>query len=411
MGAVLQWNGELYSAPRSAQLPRERLETACAPVCWPGGPVSRPHPPARQGEVFARSPVPLANGTFTPQGRLVVSHHPMYGAAQRVSVFTGPDTLEPFPSAAWNTPREHADDWLDAVQGLRTDAQGRVWLLDMGTRSGITPKLVVWDCAADTLVQILRLPSSVLNEYSEPNDFVIDERHGAVYIADEGAGNGGDGSRAALIVVDLGTGRARRRLEGRPGIHAENRPIVFEGREVTREAGDGARRGLRVGVDGIALDHMGEWLYYGPLTGHSIWRLRTRDLLDEHLDDDALQERAERYADRPNTGGMWMDSAGNLYLTEVAGASIGCVRPSDRSYRRVLTNADLCWPDDVISGPDGALYVVASQLPAAPPLSEGGRQPSVPFVVVRFWPAPQTAGPGSDAVPDAGPPSGPADDP
>ncbi len=133
----------------------------------------------------------------------------------------------------------------------------------MGSRSGITPKFVVWDCATDTLAQIIRLPLSVLNEVSEPNDSVIDERHGVVYIADEGAGNGGDGSRGALIVVDLKTGRARRRLEGRPGAVAEDRPIVMEGREVTEDVGSGERHALRVGVDGIALDHKREWVYYG----------------------------------------------------------------------------------------------------------------------------------------------------
>lgn len=68
------------------------------------------------------------------------------------------------------------------------------------------------------------------------------------------------------------------------------------------------------------------------------------------------------------------------------GYSIGCIDPATRSYRRVLTRDELYWPDDVIPGPDDALYVVVSQLPTAPPLNEGQRQPSFPFLVVRFWP-------------------------
>ncbi len=123
-----------------------------------------------------------------------------------------------------------------------------------------------------------------------------------------------------------------------------------------------------------------------PLTGEIIWRLRTRDLLEESLDDDELQGRAECYADRPNTGGMWMDAADRLYLTEIGRYSIGCINPETHSYGRVLTRDDLYWPDDVIPGPDGALYMVVSQLPTAPPLSEEQRQPSFPFLVVRFWP-------------------------
>lgn len=350
-------------------------------------------------EVYARSPIPLGNGTFTPDGRLVVSHHPMYKTAERVSVFTAPDALAPFPNTEWNTPREGSEDWLDAVLGLRTDTSGRVWLLDMGTRSNITPKFVVWDCHADKLARVLALPPSALNAYSEPNDFAIDERHGAVYIADEGAGNGGDGSMAALIVVDIESGRARRRLEGRAGIRSEDRPIVVDGRELIRTGEDGKRIRMRVGVDGIALDNAGEWLYYGPMTGDSIWRLRTVDLLNESLDDDALQRRAERYGDRPDTGGMWMDAADNLYLTEVAGSSIGCIPAADRLYHRILTTDDLYWPDGIMPGPDRAMYVVDSQLPHAPPLNGGENRGEPPFVVVRFWPQVNAR---TDSAPSAG---------
>lgn len=342
--------------------------------------------PSLVGEVYARSPLPLGNGTFAPDGRLVVSHHPLYETAERVSVFTGPKTLAPFPNAIWNTPRGDSEDWLDAVLGLHTDARGCIWLLDMGTRSHVTPKFVIWDCRSDTLSRVIRLPPSVLTPHSEPNDFAIDEQRGAVYIADEGAGNGGDGSMAALIVLDTETGRARRRLEGRPGIRAEDRPLIIDGHEVMRTGKDGRRMRMRVGVDGIALDGHNEWLYYGPMTGDAIWRVRTDDLLNESLDDDALQRRLERYAARPNAGGMCMDAAGTLYLTEVEGRSIGCIDAAERRYWRVLTRDDLFWPDDVVSGPDGAIYVVVSQLPHAPPFNGGENRAQPPFVVVRFLP-------------------------
>lgn len=352
--------------------------------------------PARNqpGEIYARSPLPLGNGTFAPDGRLIVSHHPMWKTPSRVSIFTGPDTLEPFPDQSWNTPRNGCDDWLDAVLGLRADRRGRIWLLDMGTRSGTTPKFVVWDYHAEEPVRLLRLPSGVLTEHSEPNDFVIDERRQMIYIADESAGNGGDGTDAAIIIVNMRTGQVRRRLAGQPGIFALDRPIVFEGGELIRTGEDGRRAPMRVGVDGIALDAEGEWLYYGPLTGDAIWRLRPDDLLDDSLDDDALQERAERWAERPVSGGMWLDTDGSLYLTEVEAASIGRIAREDRTYRRILTREDLRWPDDVIKGPDGAFYVITSQLGAAPPLRGERRGPDYPFLVVRFRPD-EVAGSGS----------------
>jgi len=328
----------------------------------------------------------LGNGTFAPDGQLIVSHHPIFETDRRVSVFTGPDTLAPFPNAEWNTPREGDEDWLDAVLGLRADSRGRVWLLDMGTRSSRAPRFVVWDCAGDRLARVLRMPESAFVPSSEPNDFAFDEARDAIYIADEDAGTGGDGSRAALVVVDMETGRTRRRLEGRLGIRAEDRPLVIDGRELVRTEKDGRRIPMRVGLDGIALDRRGEWLYLGPMTAPFIWRLRAADLHDASLDDNALHQRMERYAECPNTGGMWIDDADNLYLTEVEGRSVGRIDAADRRYRRILTRDDLFWPDDILEGPDGAMYVVVSQLPHAAPLNWGEDRSQLPFVVIRFHP-------------------------
>lgn len=337
-------------------------------------------------QVVARSSLPIANATFTPGGRLVVSHHPVYEPHERVSIFTSPADLEPFPNADWNDPSRAPNERLDAVQGLRTDSHGHVWLLDMGTRSDIPTKFVVWDPMNERLVRVLEVDARAFTEHSEPNDFVLDERHGVAYIADEGAAGGGDGSDAALVVVDLASGAARRLLAGKPGIRSEESPILLGGQELKERGEDGEPRPVRIGVDGIAIDDANEWLYYAPLTGAAVWRARTSDLLDTSLDDDALQARVERYAERPNTGGMWMDAHGDLYLTEVAGRSIGRIRQDDRTYERVLTRDDLYWPDDVIGGPNGALYVVVSQFPAAPRFVGGRSEPQPPFIVVRFEP-------------------------
>lgn len=122
------------------------------------------------------------------------------------------------------------------------------------------------------------------------------------------------------------------------------------------------------------------------MVGRRIWHLRTHDLLNDSLDDDALQRRAEGHADRPKTGERWVGAADHLYLTEVAGTAIGCISPPGRSYRRVLMRDDLDWPDNVIPGPDGAQDAVVNQRPPAPPLNGGQGQPNLPSPVVRFWP-------------------------
>ena len=334
--------------------------------------------------VYARSPVPLGNGAFTADGRLVVSHHPMYGTPHRVSVFDADGDLSPFPDLSWNTPRADSDAWLDAVLGLHDDSQGRVWLMDMGTRSGVQPKMVVWDTRADALWKVIPLPPEVVNLHSEPNDFVYDEARGRIYIADEGAGNGGDGTTAALIVLDVETGAARRRLQGRAGVSSEPHPLRIAGQVVERHDAAGGPKPIRVGVDGIAMDDAGEWLYLSPLNGYTLWRLRVDDLLDPALDDDALAGLLERYADKPNSGGMWMDRDDNIYVTEIEASAVGRISARDRSYSRVATGRDMFWPDGLMPGPDGALYLVVTQLPRSPVLSGRGDRSHKPFKVFRL---------------------------
>ena len=334
--------------------------------------------------IYATTETPLGNGAFTADGRLVVSHHPMYATPHRVSIFDTDGSLSPYPNLDWNTPTADVNTWLDAVLGLHDDGQGRIWLADMGTRSDIPPKFVVWDTVADALWRVIPIPPAALTRFSEPNDFVVDTAHGKVYIADEGAGRGGDGSRAALIVLDLGSGEATRRLEGYDGIRAEAAPLLIGGRPVEHNNPDGSRTPMHVGVDGIAMDARGEWLYLSPLNGRSLWRLRVADLIDPELDDAALAARLERYAKKPNSGGMCIDADDNLYLTVIESNAIGRIAAADRSYDAPVVRDDMFWPDGLMWGPDGALYVVATQLPHSPALARPDERPTLPFKVFRF---------------------------
>ncbi|QXQ07332.1 hypothetical protein KX816_04695 [Sphingosinicellaceae bacterium] len=337
-----------------------------------------------EATIYAATDTPLGNGAFTADGRLVVSHHPMYATRHRVSVFLPDGSLAPFPNLGWNTPNDDPMTWLDAVLGLHDDAEGRIWLADMGTRSNIQPKLVVWDTRRDALWKVIPLPTAVLTPFSEPNDFVVDAPRGKVYIADEGAGGGGDGSRAALIVVDIQSGAAVRRLEGHEGILASHEPLLIDGLKVERNLPDGTREPIYVGVDGIVMDRSGEWLYLSPLNGKTLWRLRIRDLLDTALDDVMLAARLERYADKPNSGGMCMDRNGDIYLTAIESSAVGRIRATDRSYDEIVARPDMFWPDGIMEGPDGAFYVVCTQLPRSPTLARPGEQPELPFKVFRF---------------------------
>lgn len=276
-------------------------------------------------EIAARLDQPLGNPVFTPDGRLFVTHHPMFKTDVRVSEVVG-DTLRPFPDARWNSKDPPPSQRLDAVLGLRADGNGVIWMLDMGSRSELPPKFVAWDTRAGTLAGVVPITHAALSQHSELNDFVLDARNNVAVVADEGVGKDGNGSGGALIVTDLQTGRSRRMLEGAASTRAEPVPVLVDGVEMVKRAEDGSKSPMRVGCDGIALDDRSEWLYYGPLSGNTVYRVRMADLLDGTLASSDLERRAERYAERPVAGGITVDSAGNLYLAEVGGGPLASFR-------------------------------------------------------------------------------------
>jgi sugar lactone lactonase YvrE len=335
--------------------------------------------------VAARLSQSPGNITVTPGGRMIVSIHPRLPAQIRVAEVTG-DTLRPFPNAAWNTPRPGTEEYLDSVLGLRSDENGVVWMLDLGMRAKIRPKIVGWNTRTDRLERVYYLPGEVLLPTSEPNDLVVDLKNGVFYIADEGAGMGGDGTQAALIVIDMRTGSGRRLLNNHRSTRTENVPVHVEGRDLVRTEEDGRQIPHRVGADGLALDHAMEWLYYGPLTGRRVYRVRTADLLDRSLDDRSLGAKVETYAEKPVSGGMSIDAAGNLYLTEVESAAVGVIPAKGRRYRRHTGDEAMFWPDGLSYAPDGSIYVTADQLPRAAVFNAGVPRPKPPFLIYRFRP-------------------------
>ena len=351
-------------------------------------PLQAQEPPAPiEAEIFAELPEAVGNVTFTADDRVIFSHHPFFGHDVRVAELNGDRrSYTPFPNAAWNTRRDGTDQYLDSVLGLRADENGVVWMLDMGQRTPLTPKLVGWDTRAGKLARIYYIPAPASLPESQHNDFVVDLKNRKFYVADEGIGPGGDGTKAALVVVDMDTGAARRLLQGHVSTLPETVPITVDGNVLTVPGKDGAPSPIRVGADGIAADKTFEWLYFAPLSGGSLYRVRIADLNDESLPDAGLGERVERYAAKPNNGGLSIDDDGNLYLTEVEAHAVGVIPAGTRQYRRFAQNERLLWPDGVSYGPGGFMYVSAAQIAQAAIFNQGRALNRSPYFIFRFKP-------------------------
>lgn len=340
---------------------------------------------AVRAEIVARLPESVGNIAITPDNQLIFSHHPFFSPEIRVAKLTSPTTFQPFPSAEWNTPRKGTYQYLDNVLGLRSDENGVVWIIDMGFRTNITPKLVGWNTRSDRLERIYYMPDPVTRTGSQPQDIVIDQKHRKFYIADENIGPGGDGSHAAIIIIDMDTGRARRVLDGDRSTIPEDLPITVDGKDLTVSAKDGKPSIIKVGCDGITMDVRSEWVYFAPLSGRSIYRVRVADLNDEKLTPPELSAKVERYSDKPNNGGLSIDYAGNLYLTAVESKLVGVIG-ADRKYSTYLSDAEMVWSDGITASADGYMYVSASQISAAAMFHGGKGENKAPYLIYRFKP-------------------------
>jgi sugar lactone lactonase YvrE len=132
----------------------------------------------------------------------------------------------------------------------------------------------------------------------------------------------------ALIVVNLRDGSARRVLAGHVSVMSENVDLIVEDKPVRLRQSDGSYANARVSVNPIALDANNDWLYYGPMTGSRLYRIRTADLVNQQLTSEQLAERVENYAARPNSDGISIDRDNNIYITEIGANAIGVIRPN-----------------------------------------------------------------------------------
>lgn len=339
------------------------MVAGCATAPEPGGEL----------EVVAELAQGPGNIAVTPDGRLIISQHPLYRPDIRVIELLPDGRVVPFPNAEWAGARNEADIGLDAVLGIQADTQGIVWMLDNGRRSS---RLVAWDTRTDALHQIIEVGEPARVRRSFFNDIAVDPVHRQVIITDASA------KHAALVVVNMDTGAARRLLEGHPSVQAEAiaMPIGDRIYGVDKEGKPVAS----TAVDGITIDPDSEWVYYGASQSMDLWRVRAADLADASLSADALAERIERYGDRPVCDGITMDGAGNVYITDLTGFAVGVTAPSGE-YRVLYSDQKLLsWTDGLAFGPDNYVYGVSNQLHRSLVFNRGKDLTEPPFYVVRF---------------------------
>lgn len=241
---------------------------------------------------------------------------------------------------------------FDTVLGIVIDRQNRLWTIDHGNHGMRAPRLLAFDLETGEVVHDHRFSEQQAPKGSFLQDLQVSADGHTVVIADASIWR----KQPALIVYNIDTSTARRVLQSHASVSAENYVIRNHGEAMTYAGGLVALRG---GVDGIAMDE--EWLYFGALSGSGLYRIPVDLLIDPASGEQDLGAAVERYADKPLSDGFSIDTAGNVYLTDVEHGAVVRIG-ADRSLQTLIRTQKIRWADALSFGPDGWLYVADSAL-------------------------------------------------
>lgn len=312
--------------------------------------------------------------TVSKDGRIFVNF-PRWTEDSAVSVAEVKDgKLTPFPNAEWNTWRNAKKDEISAgdhwvcVQSVVASPDGNLWVLDpaapaMGATVKGGPKLVEIDLKTNMAARTVAFDETVAPQGSYLNDvrFAPDGR--TAYLTDSGA-------KGALIVVDLGSGKARRVLDGDPSTQPDaSVTVTYDGKPLRRPDG----RGVEFAADGIALSPDGKTLYWQAIKGKTLYSLPTDTLIPgigTALTPNAVAEKSlagkiETVGENGPADGLIISRRdGRLYVTSPQDDAIKVRDLSTKgsALTTLIRDERLRWPDTFGEGPDGTIYVTTSRI-------------------------------------------------
>jgi len=320
--------------------------------------------------------------TFTPSGSMILSLHQYQGSSTRVAEITKDEKVYPFPNKAMSTTEGKGPIKLDSVLGIQSDKDGIVWMLDNGRRSETTPKLVAWDTEDNVLHKVIYLPAPATIATSFLNDLALNPEEPYIYISDPAAGKD-----AALIVVNKKTGLARRLLQSHYTVIPESRDIIIDAKPVFEKRVDGTKVRPFDGVNPIAVDRKGTWVYFGSTNGRTLYRIKAADLHDETLSPEELVKGIDGWATKPVCDSISIDSKGNVYVSDLKEKAIGIIDPKSRKYTLYVRHPDFLWLDGLCFGKGGdRLYFYASKVHLMPKLNNGRNGTNASFEIFKIKP-------------------------
>ncbi len=294
----------------------------------------------------------------------------------------------PYPSTTWNDwsrlSRTSAIRSFVCAQAMHIDDQGFLWILDSGNpdiRNGVVvagPKLFKVNLADDTVAQVYYFDHERdMARDSYLSDFAIDTKHQFAYVSDS--------QGAALFVVDLRTRAARSVLVRHASTSAEPGVAPRIGSERWR---GWFGRTPRYGANAIALSPDGQYVYYAPMTGRTLYRVPSAMLRVHNATDAELAAHVEKVTELASTiDGIHITPDGTFYMTALEKDAILRLRVDDPILvalggETFVADPRLQWPDSLALGADGYLYFTASMTHLRFPYRDVDRTQQ-PFYVLK----------------------------
>lgn len=276
------------------------------------------------------------------------------------------DTLQAYPSLEANavSPSNITTSFI-SVQSVVADGKGTLWVLDTGAPHFSEPikggaKLVAVDLHSNTISRVYTFTEDVVLPTTYLNDVRFDFRVGQAgyaYVTDSSSRGPG-----AIIIVDLATGSAWRRLSGATSTSPD--PFLLpkvEGRILMNRNQDGSTSPFRLASDGIAISPDGKTLYYCPLSSRHLYSITTEALRDRTIPDMNLQSHVKYWGEKGASDGMITDAQGNVYAGDYENNSIRKISPNG-IMETIAHDPRMLWPDTFSIGPDRYLYFIVNQL-------------------------------------------------
>lgn len=194
--------------------------------------------------------------------------------------------------------------------------------------------------------------------------------------------------RNALVVVDLGSGEAWRRLVNIPAVTASEGfvPFVF-GEPVYQNFGPSNSMpigNINFGADGIAISPDGKTLYFGTTGGRNLYSVPTERLRDRTPYAELRARGAVQFlTEKGLTDGMETDSNGVIYGGSIEANALFAYNTTTNTVSTFSRDPRYTWTDTLAVAEDGYIYYTENQLIRSPGYNGGVDMRVKPYVLFR----------------------------